>query len=102
MKNSESPERASIDQLRGLQLERLQRTLRHAYQNVAHYRRTFDARGAHPDDLRELNDLARFPFLSKQDFRDNYPFGLFAVPRERVVRIHASSGTTGRPTIVGY
>lgn len=102
MKNSESPERASIDQLRGLQLERLQWTLRHAYQNVAHYRRSFDARGAHPDELRELKDLARFPFLSKQDFRDNYPFGLFAVPRERVVRIHASSGTTGRPTVVGY
>ena len=102
MKDSESPERASIDQLRGLQLERLQWTLRHAYRNVAHYRRTFDARGAHPDELRELEDLAKFPFLSKQDFRDNYPFGLFAVPRERVVRIHASSGTTGRPTVVGY
>jgi phenylacetate-CoA ligase len=102
MKDSGSPERASEDQLRGLQLERLQWTLRHAYRNVAHYRRNFDARGVHPDDLRGLEDLAAFPFLSKQDFRDNYPFGLFAVPREQVVRIHASSGTTGRPTVVGY
>lgn len=102
MKDSGSPERASIDQLRALQLERLQRTLHHAYRNVAHYRRSFDARGAHPDDLRGLEDLARFPLLTKQDFRDNYPFGLFAVPREKVVRVHASSGTTGRPTVVGY
>ncbi|HEY1891894.1 MAG TPA: phenylacetate--CoA ligase PaaK [Steroidobacteraceae bacterium] len=102
MKDSGTPEQASEDQLRGLQLERLQWTLRHAYRNVAHYRRTFEARGVHPDDLRRLEDLARFPFLSKQDFRDNYPFGLFAVPREQVVRIHASSGTTGRPTVVGY
>jgi phenylacetate-CoA ligase len=102
MKDSGSPERASEDQLRGLQLERLQWTLRHAYRNVVHYRRTFDARGVHPDELRGLEDLAKFPFLSKQDFRDNYPFGLFAVPREQVVRIHASSGTTGRPTVVGY
>lgn len=102
MKDSGSPERASEDQLRGLQLERLQWTLRHAYRNVAHYRRTFDARGVHPEELRGLEDLAKFPFLSKQDFRDNYPFGLFAVPREQVVRIHASSGTTGRPTVVGY
>jgi phenylacetate-CoA ligase len=102
MKDSGSPERASEDQLRGLQLERLQWTLRHAYRNVAHYRRAFDARGVHPDELRGLEDLARFPFLSKQDFRDHYPFGLFAVPREQVVRIHASSGTTGRPTVVGY
>ncbi|HEY6515654.1 MAG TPA: phenylacetate--CoA ligase PaaK [Steroidobacteraceae bacterium] len=102
MKDSGTPEQASEDQLRGLQLERLQWTLRHAYRNVAHYRRTFEARGVHPDDLRGLEDLARFPFLSKQDFRDNYPFGLFAVPREQVVRIHASSGTTGHPTVVGY
>lgn len=102
MKESGSPERASIDQLRALQLERLQWTLHHAYRNVAHYRRSFDARGVHPDDLRGLEDLARFPLLTKQDFRDNYPFGLFAVPREKVVRVHASSGTTGCPTVVGY
>lgn len=102
MKDLGSPERASIDRLRALQLERLQWTLHHAYRNVGHYRRSFDARGAHPDDLRGLEDLARFPLLTKQDFRDNYPFGLFAVPREEVVRVHASSGTTGRPTVVGY
>ena len=96
------PERASIDELRALQLERLRWAVHHAYRNVAHYRRSFDARGVHPDDLRTLADLARFPFLVKQDFRDNYPFGLFAVPREQVVRLHASSGTTGRPTVVGY
>ena len=102
MKNPESPERASIDEIRTLQLDRLRWAVRHAYQNVAHYRRSFDARGAHPDDLRTLADLAKFPFLIKQDFRDNYPFGLFAVPREKVVRVHASSGTTGRPTVVGY
>lgn len=102
MKNSGSPERASIDELRALQLQRLQWAVHHAYRNVAHYRRSFEARGVHPDELRKLEDLARFPFLSKQDFRDNYPFGLFAVPREKVVRIHASSGTTGYPTVVGY
>jgi len=102
MKDSASPERASTDQLRALQLERLQWTLHHAYRNVGHYRRSFDARGVHPDDLRGLEDLAGFPLLTKQDFRDNYPFGLFAVPREKVVRLHASSGTTGRPTVVGY
>lgn len=102
MATPESPERASIDQIRALQLERLQWAVHHAYRNVEHYRRTFDARGTHPDDLRTLEDLARFPFLTKQDFRDNYPFGLFAVPRQQVVRVHASSGTTGRPTVVGY
>lgn len=102
MKNPGSLERASVDEIRALQLERLQRTVRHAYEKVGHYRRSFDARGAHPDDLRTLEDLAKFPFLLKQDFRDNYPFGLFAVPREKVVRVHASSGTTGRPTVVGY
>ena len=102
MKNVESLERASIDEIRALQLGRLQWAVHHAYRNVGHYRRSFDARGAHPDDLRAPEDLARFPFLSKQDFRDNYPFGLFAVPREKVVRLHASSGTTGRPTVVGY
>jgi phenylacetate-CoA ligase len=102
MPESDFPPPASLDELRSLQLERLRWSVRHAYENVAHYRRTFDARGVHPEDLRRLEDLARFPFLSKQDFRDNYPFGLFAVPREKVVRIHASSGTTGRPTVVGY
>ena len=95
-------ERASAEELRALQLERLQWSLRHAYENVAHYRQSFNAAGVHPGDLRSLEDLARFPFLTKQDFRANYPFGLFAVPRERVVRIHASSGTTGKPTVVGY
>ncbi|MGH8181367.1 MAG: phenylacetate--CoA ligase PaaK [Steroidobacteraceae bacterium] len=96
------PERASTDELRALQLERLRWSLHHAYRNVEHYRRSFAACGAHPDDLRTLEDLAKFPFLLKRDFRDNYPFGLFAVPREKVVRLHASSGTTGRPTVVGY
>jgi len=96
------PPVASLDELRSLQLERLRWAVRHAYENVAHYRRSFDARGVHPEDLRRLEDIARFPLLCKQDFRDNYPFGLFAVPREKVLRIHASSGTTGRPTVVGY
>ena len=95
-------ERASIDELRALQLQRLQWTLRHAYNNVPHYRQSFDAAGVHPSDLRRLEDLSRFPFLTKQDFRANYPFGLFAIPREHVARIHASSGTTGKPTVVGY
>ncbi|MBM4219839.1 MAG: phenylacetate--CoA ligase [Gammaproteobacteria bacterium] len=95
-------ERASTAELRALQLARLQWSLRHAYENVDHYRHSFDAAGVHPGDLKSLEDLARFPFLTKQDFRANYPFGLFAVPRERVVRIHASSGTTGKPTVVGY
>jgi phenylacetate-CoA ligase len=102
MKNFGFPERVGIDELRSLQLERLRWALHHAYENVGHYRRSFDAVGAHPDELRTLEDLARFPFLSKQDFRDNYPFGLFAVPREKVARVHASSGTTGRATVVGY
>jgi len=95
-------ERASRDELRALQLERLSWSLRHAYDNVAHYRRAFDARGVHPTDLKSLEDLARFPFTVKTDLRDNYPFGMFAVPREQVARIHASSGTTGKPTVVGY
>jgi phenylacetate-CoA ligase len=76
--------------------------LRHAYQNVPHYRVAFDAAGVHPDDCRELSDLAKFPFTTKTELRDNYPYGMFAVPREQVSRIHASSGTTGRPTVVGY
>jgi phenylacetate-CoA ligase len=95
-------ERASTDELRALQLSRMQWSLQHAYDNVAHYRRSFEAAGVHPTDLRRLEDLARFPFLTKQDFRAQYPFGLFAVPREQVARIHASSGTTGKATVVGY
>ena len=95
-------ERVSVDELRALQLERLRWSLRHAYDNVAHYRASFDAAGVHPDDCRELSDLARFPFTTKADLRDNYPFGMFAVPRHAVSRVHASSGTTGRPTVVGY
>src|SRR6476469_8320845 len=92
----------SIDELRATQLERLQWSVRHAYDNVAHYRRAFDQADVHPDDIRPLSDLARLPFTTKADLRDNYPFGMFAVPREQVTRIHASSGTTGRPTVVGY
>jgi len=95
-------ERASQDELRALQLERLQWSLRHAYDNVAHYREAFDAKGVHPADLKSLADLAKFPFTVKADLRNHYPFGLFAVPRERVARLHASSGTTGKPTVVGY
>ena len=95
-------ERMSIDELRSLQLERLRWTLRHAYDNVALYRRKFDDAGVHPDDCRELDDLAKFPFTTKADLREGYPFGMFAVPREEVSRIHASSGTTGKPTVVGY
>lgn len=95
-------ERASRDELQALQLERLKSSLRHAYQNVPHYRATFDAAGVHPDDLKTLADLAKFPFTTKKDLRENYPFGMFAVPREKVVRVHASSGTTGKPTVVGY
>ncbi len=93
---------ASRDEIAALQLERMRATLAQAYQNVAHYRGAFDDAGVHPDDLRELADLARFPFTVKEDLRRNYPFGMFAVPREEVVRIHASSGTTGQPTVVGY
>ena len=95
-------ETASVDELRALQLERLRWSLAHAYDNVAHYRKKFDDAGVHPSDLRTHADLARFPFTTKADLRDTYPFGMFAVPRERVVRIHASSGTTGKPTVVGY
>ncbi|OLT41236.1 phenylacetate--CoA ligase [Saccharomonospora sp. CUA-673] len=95
-------ERIGVDELRALQLERLRWTLRHAYENVPFYRAKFDAAGVHPDDCRELADITRFPFTTKQDLRDNYPFGMFAVPEERVSRIHASSGTTGKPTVVGY
>ncbi len=95
-------ETASRDELQALQFDRLKWTLQHGYDNVAHYRRTFAAAGVHPTDLRNLADLGKFPLTSKRDLRDNYPFGLFAVPREQIVRIHASSGTTGKPTVVGY
>ena len=99
---TEPIEHASRDQLSALQLKRLQWSLRHAYENVPAYRASFDAAGVHPDDCKTLADLAKFPFTIKADLRDNYPFGMFAVPREKVSRIHASSGTTGRPTVVGY
>ncbi len=95
-------EHASKDELQALQLQRLKATLKNAYENVAHYRAAFDEKGVHPDDLKTLADLAKFPFTKKDDFRKNYPYNLFAVPREQIVRIHASSGTTGKPTVVGY
>ncbi|MFD5949035.1 phenylacetate--CoA ligase PaaK [Streptomyces collinus] len=95
-------ERLTREQLRELQLDRLRRSLRHAYDNVETYRKNFDAAGVSPDDCRSLEDLARFPFTTKADLRDTYPFGMFAVPMDRVRRVHASSGTTGRPTVVGY
>ncbi len=95
-------EKASADELRALQLERMKWSVRHAYENVAHYRKKFDEKGVHPDDLKTLADLAKFPFTSKYDLRDNYPFGMFAVPMDKIARIHASSGTTGKPTVVGY
>jgi phenylacetate-CoA ligase len=98
----EEIERAGTDELRALQLTRLKWSLRHTYKNVAAYRRKCEVAGIHPDDLKSLSDLQYFPFTTKTDLRDAYPFGLFAVPRERVVRIHASSGTTGKPTVVGY
>jgi phenylacetate-CoA ligase len=95
-------ETASRDEITALQLTRMKWSLRHAYDNVAHYRAAFDAAGVHPDDLQTIADLAKFPFTAKQDLRANYPFGMFAVPRDQVSRIHASSGTTGQPTVVGY
>lgn len=98
----EAIERASQDELQALQLARLKWSLRHAYDKVAHYRAAFDAAGVHPDDLRSLADLARFPFTSKQHLRDNYPFGMLAVPRADLLRVHASSGTTGLATVAGY
>jgi len=110
MRHPRAPERdeldpievASRDEIEALQLSRLKWSLCHAYENVPHYRRLFDERGVHPEDLRSLADLRLFPFTTKDDLRENYPFGMFAVPREQVVRIHASSGTTGKPTVVGY
>ncbi|MFE9040334.1 phenylacetate--CoA ligase PaaK [Streptomyces sp. NPDC007818] len=95
-------ERLGREELAALQLERLRSTLRHAYANVEFHRRSFDAAGVHPDDCRSLADLARFPFTTKADLRDHYPFGMFAVDRSRIRRVHASSGTTGLPTVVGY
>ena len=102
MAGYEPIETASIDELRTLQTERLQSTLHNAYANINHYTRAFDAAGVHPDDVTSLDDLARLPFLVKDDLREAYPFGMFAVPREDLVRVHASSGTTGKPTVVGY
>ncbi len=95
-------ETASVDELRTLQLQRMKKSLHHAYNNSSAYKAKFDAHGVHPDDLHNLEDLARFPFTGKLDLRDNYPFGMFAVPMEQIVRVHASSGTTGKPTVVGY
>ncbi len=95
-------ETASRDAIAALQTERLQWTLRHAYDNVPAYRKKFEAAGVSPADFRQIGDLAKFPFTTKADLRDNYPFGLFAVPMDKVVRVHASSGTTGKPTVVGY
>ena len=95
-------ERASRDEIAALQLARLRATLENVYANVPHYKRAFDDKGVHPSDLKTLADLAKFPFTGKADLRANYPFGMFAVPREQVVRVHASSGTTGKPTVVGY
>ncbi len=95
-------ETASRDEIASLQLLRLRWSLQHAYDHVPHYRRAFDEKCVHPSDLRTLSDLARFPFTTKKDLRENYPFGMFAVPRQKVARVHASSGTTGKPTVVGY
>ncbi len=98
----DSIEVASIDEIRATQLERMKWSLRHAYDNVLMYKQRFDEAGVHPDDLKSLADLSKFPFTYKNDLRDNYPFGLFAVPREQIIRLHASSGTTGKATVVGY
>ena len=98
----EAIETASRDEIAALQTKRLRWTLRHAYENVPAYRAKFDSAGVHPDDFRRLDDLHKFPFTAKHDLRENYPFGMFAVPHEQIARIHASSGTTGKPTVVGY
>jgi phenylacetate-CoA ligase len=95
-------EKASRDELQALQLQRMKWSLKHAYDSVPHYRKKYDAAGVHPDDLKQLSDLAKFPFTTKLDLRDTYPYGMFATPMRDVVRIHASSGTTGKPTVVGY
>ena len=98
----EEIETASIDELRALQLRRLRWSLAHTYNNVPHFKQKCDEKGVHPFELKSLEDLKHFPFTTKQDLRDNYPYGMFAVPMDEVVRIHASSGTTGKPTVVGY
>ena len=98
----EAIENVSRDEIEALQLQRMRWSLNHAYKNVAHYKASFDSAGVHPDDLKSLADLSRFPFTKKSDLRENYPFGMFAVPRSQINRIHASSGTTGQPTVVGY
>ena len=98
----EDIEKASIDQLRQLQLTRMKQTLKHAYDNVPHYQKLFDEQGVKPEDLKQLSDLAKFPFTTKAHIRENYPYGMFAVPMDDIVRIHASSGTTGNATVVGY
>ena len=98
----EAIETASLDELQSLQLERMRWSLQHAYDNVPHYKKSFDDAGVEPGDLKSLSDLAKFPFTVKTDLRNNYPFGMFAVPQKDVVRIRASSGTTGQPTVVGY
>jgi phenylacetate-CoA ligase len=95
-------EHATTDELHALQLDRMRTVVRHAYEHVPHYRARFDAAHVHPDDLQQLGDIARFPLTAKEDLRQNYPFGMFAVPMDQIVRIHASSGTTGKPTVVGY
>ena len=102
MTGHEAIETASVDELRTLQLARMKETLAHSYSNVGHYQRAFDEAGVRPDDLQSLDDLSKFPFLVKEHLRENYPFNMFAVPREEVVRVHASSGTTGKATVVGY
>src|SRR5262245_21791230 len=99
---TEPIEKASVDELRALQLARLEEAVRYCYDRIPHYRAKCEAAGVHPGDLKELGDLARFPFTTKDDLRQNYPFGMFAVPMDEIVRIHASSGTTGKPTVVGY
>src|ERR1700710_1985380 len=98
----DAAERASRDEIIALQTRRMAWTLAHAYDNVAHYKKAFDAKGIHPSDFRQLSDLAKFPFTVKTDLRDNYPFSMFAVPREQLVRVHASSGTADKPIVVGY
>ena len=102
MSGLDAIETASRDEIAALQTERLKWSLQHAYDNVAAYRKKFDEAGVKPGDFRRLEDLAKFPFTTKQDLRTNYPFGMFAVPQDKIVRIHASSGTTGKPTVVGY
>src|SRR5690554_7159098 len=95
-------ETASLDELRATQVKRLQWSLKHAYENVPFYRQSFDKAGVHPEEVKSLEDLGKLPFTTKADLRDNYPFGMFATPMSEIVRIHASSGTTGQPTVVGY